>query len=1118
MLLSNTIALIILGTSVAGLIYYTSSVQSAFHTNIKSVEYKPLLKQEIINNLKSLLIEKNVTETGSSDENEYVHGICSLVVPPKGDKVVEQINLNLSLLENQQNKSFSPKRWSQFFPLSEWEFVSNRECRKHFKNFKGNSNSRRCLKHKGSDRDIVYAIARIILRSFPTVSDINIQNPDKKYLMDSKKVMFYLRADLKNPVPDTTAGLGHAEHISSQADIVWANDVGECHVTANNGKFVVVKFAGTGPGSTVMSDVINSPWTHKQTISDGGPNCSKDLEIGSLYSSTVQVGSLEGMALSTLSGLNAKISCNRNQWTCPKKIKQGAVLDGYDDLYFSFNVKSGDRISMREGGAFTFKKSNGKEWDGTEDGELDEAKTEFYLPNPDGAGGLSPLQSMPDGENSIHAFIRNVSSSKKGVSSACKKICQEYEPGNLATYFYPAIQIKGEGGKCVFQKDFSDEDEGESNRVRCTVCYTKACHRYGLGTFGPFRQEVFISTQEDHTTQPSFLNGLLNEALDSQLPECAVRENSLETHVYDPPTPSSDCHALTIDISKTKNLTDFTDPKIYNREQCDQQLPVLCFAGGQYRPATKAITKTDGTYGIEIVQASYKQAQKLCFDMGREKSTAYEWEEGHADGLAILLLKMWGSDNIKVQNTINTFLRETGSDRSIDLTMNLNQNVPYNFINNATRGMFLAPPTPSEPDSNSQKPTALPVTNKIKKHVFAVKAKSNKMWVAMEVDKGGFVMATPPYAGLAKEHPYALYFGKERNNPITLLKDESSLSGTGPYLALAHSIRWKGLYQEDKDTRLSFLCKHKTRGTFFVTQKKGHFMSSESGTSSEQQAHKTCKDEGGMFLPPLHGNEWAYAMLELKPNDPKLPFPDPLRARSGDPLISPDTTRMLESSSLIYTKEVPSPKAWVALKLKKDFSGDVLNQDGSIKAKLKDLRLMGDFSTDSIFNEEKDIPRDKKNMGIITAQGELKKFTEQELVNMDINTRFKKFCLNNKQSLSIKNFNEACLTGDRVVTEIDLKNYRHSIRFQTVWQEKISPTNYDFIINESILQEAIIQAKNKTCKNNALNRFQCSPACLTSYNTCKSTCNGNKACEDGCLNQACDEEHDMSQHTVKWFS
>ncbi len=1051
LLLGNTIALIILGTSVAGLIYYTSSVQNAFHTNVKSVEYKPLLKQEIINNLKSLLIEKSVTEAG-----EHEDGICSLVVSPAEEHGVTQVNLDLSLMEN--DKSWSRERWEQFFPSSEWTFIDNdMECQKHFKKFKGNNNLHRCLKYTGSDDDTVYAIAQIIPKSLPTLSEINISDPTGSVL-DSKKVVFYLRAELTNPRSETDTS--RAGVTSTRADMIWANDVGECYVKAQNGKYTLVRFAGTGLGSSEDKVVVNSPYGHRPTSSDGGPNCprTKKLKIGELDLSTIQVGSLDNdnRRLRGLSPLNVRVSCTTHTFKCKKQLETGSSYNGYDEFTFNFQADnpSSDGIHI-DSADFTFKKSNGKEWDGTEDGNLDQAKAYLYLSDPE--KGLLHLQdqNMPEQDIVLYANIKDTSPGK-GVSRACHAICQGYEPGKPETYFYPALQIKAEEGKCLFQKDFGDNP---LNRVHCTVCYTKACHRYGLGTFGPFRREKFNIQkleQKDHESfEESLLDSLLNEALDSQLPECAVQDKSLlKTSVKQVDGSSGNC--LTMDIGKTDNLTEFNSSGLYSKENCDTELPVLCFAGGQYRPAKKITIKTDGTVGVEVVIATYQEAQKRCFEMGRERGKAYELNDGKADGLAVLMLNMWGREpagnNLKVANTINQFLTETTDNTgSIDLTTGENQDVWYDFINNTIRGMFLAPP------SDLKVPYA---TNRIRQHVKDTEKQSKRMWVAMEVDEGGFVVATPPYAGVAKKpaDSFALYFGKETGNPITLLKDTSpSYSWTGDYLTLAHNIRWKGLMRENnKTTQHPFLCQ-KSDGSFFITQAK----------DSLDKGVKKCEVEGGRFLPPLHSGEWAQAMLQLNQNDSMLPFPDPLD--------SSDTT---EGDKFLYEKEVDNPKAWVALKLKSGFPSDKIPL-------ARDMRLAGHFAGDSFFFQGSE-PAGYN--GVIDHKGK----KAESASNM------KKVCSpepgEDNSKLRVIGVDESCDSKEQLVTAETLKKQYKSLWFMSQWVSDV-PSNQAIVIDAELLKRA--------CKEN----------CETQHGSCREKCPADNPQTPTNENQACLDECDDRKQT-----
>ena len=1176
MLVGNMIALVILGVSASGLMYYTSTVQRVTKSNIESVEYKPVLKQAMLNNLKSLLIEKNIGPNGELS-NENIYGICSLIEEPEVEQGVSDVHLNLSKI-NSSNNSWGDSRWKHFFPQTEYEFISDTaQCQQKFgDNFNDSNEKTKCLKYTGSDRGEVFALVSWTPKTFPKLEDIDTSNEEQSAL-DPKEVMFYLKVQLTGAGLDVAVtgsqpeegeeeaeGEGeeeqaeqtiHTQAVSSQVDMIWANAVGECHV--NN---TLVKFAGTGLGSTLNDVVINSPYN--VVVPDeavkGGETCETQLKIGDPNPDIVQAGDLGDLTLNSLPNLNVRVSCTRNTFKCKNKLLENANdendnLSGYDDLQFNFNLTgylTPSEIPVKST-YFTLKKPRGQqyvEWDGVEDGQLKDANYDFKHRTPSSA--LKNFDKILNSEMTIQANIRG-----DGAKKACHSICQNYEPKQKDTYIYPAITITAgeEDSTCSWTKNWIDEDH--HNRVRCTVCYTKACHRYGLGTFGPFKEEPPPDEEMPGIDTDNVLRKLPSEALDSQLPECAVEEsidnntnntNNDKIQSLSPqnqPTDTDKCVAL--DITKTNNLKKFNNSQAYSFMNCDEELPVLCFVGGQYRPATEVIKQTDGEIAIELKKAKFNKAQKVCMEMGQEIGKAYD--------LAILFINMWkgyvdieqtGQDlQIMTVETIKAlpklgggqlFNRTVTTPGSVtqgrNFQINLNdineaeqENQKYDFINNATRGMFLAPP---------KNPDIAYVTQKMKDDIKAVKDKhGEKMWVAMEADDGGFAMASPPYADVAKDHPFALYFGKVfgksntappgdpilRGTPITLVKDNTNCpnkANTPPtgtcdnnskYLALTYNFRWKGLYKEKKDTELPFLCK-KSNGQFFVTPRnetehknnpnwnniiykpdttKPNQITLNSGGTPTFPGINACDHYGGKFLPPVHSNEWAGAMLALNPNDESLPFPNPVK----QPRLN--AQGFLNENSFLYKEEIETKSAWVALKLKDDNSGGGGGGGGSDSPSLVDsdgnailvnkLKLIGDFPADSIFKETDDdntsippfIDGEGKNASINLTLDDL----------LDPNKRneelrgYKKLCLNKETViLTPKNLTENCPEEEIEIKDSNLNKYKKSIRFMRAWEDKGFSANNKFILKD--LKEICKEKVKENCRN----------SCNSTYTTCQAQC------------------------------
>ena len=138
-----------------------------------------------------------------------------------------------------------------------------------------------------------------------------------------------------------------------------------------------------------------------------------------------------------------------------------------------------------------------------------------------------------------------------------------------------------------------------------------------------------------------------------------------------------------------------------------------------------------------------------------------------------------GDDNISVGDL-------NQSKQKIQRSQNLgssSSSKKFDFINNATRGMFLAP---------VDREYKLIPNGQIRRVI--TKVLSKKMWVAIELDNGGSPVASLPWAGVAADHPWAVFFNKDRStgSRLVLFEDESQLQDSSKHFALHYNVRWKG--------------------------------------------------------------------------------------------------------------------------------------------------------------------------------------------------------------------------------------------------------------------------------------------------------------------------------------
>ena len=1040
-ILGTMLAFTFLGISGAGLLHFTSNVQKTSQSTAQKVELKPLLKQQIINNLKSLLIEKSINEHGKAG-TANIYGVCSLVQPPSVSSGVAQLKLDLRNIHTKDNSTFSTKRWKFFFPKTQWEFVEQSPCKRIDSAFKEDKLNH-CLRYKGEGtlQNTIYAIARITPRALPGMNVIS--TTENNAVIDPKKVVFHLETQLMSA--DSLEEESSIAYISSLSGIVWANETGECHATAPDGQRTIVKFSGTGTGTTFSRSVFNNPLYSP-------PPCS-GLKIGSLSPDIAQVGNIDNLRLLTLTGLNAKISCTRNTFKCKQKIQSATTLSGYDNLQFTFHTtKILNKIPVKAIN-FTLQKADGKEWDGDDNGVLDGATVAL---SPDSTTLISGNKPIKLEDITAGNFSAVVSGSK--VASACHSICKNYKPKDQSTYIYPAISIHEDKTKgCVFQSTYS-ADTG--SHVRCTVCHTKACHRFGLGTFGPFKTEQRDITTVNQPASQQTIYGLGEEPLDGQLPECTVKHSY--SAMRKPPTlPDSGnanvsgntCKGITMNITDENSFKNFNS-NTYKARNCNKKLPVLCFVNGHYMPAVK-LNPNNLNAPVQVVQTSFHNTQTACFEMGREIGKLYD--------LGILLYSTYSEDKgNRIQKAISavTALPPLNGNAG-GFNLESPSDTKFNFINNAGRGMFLAPPA-------GYKVEFLP--EKIKTIISAVLSLGKtEIWTAYEWDGGGAPMASPPWALVAKDHPFSLYYSKEdvSPRPVILLRNiNTPFNLNKKPLALTHSVRYKGLVPRAHTENLRFVCKNHNTGKFFIS----------SGKGAQNNGQTVCKNEKGAFLPPESGLDYAKLMMDLNPNDDEYPFPDPKVLRSQIVSSTPPSTLTASPTlpTFLHSKSIPNPSAWVALQL----TTPVDKKNSSPPRKLKDMRLGGYFNQSSPFlTLDKDtIVKNFLYNHYINVQGIGTKLKDPGCKSSKKSiSDFKKICIDNKHlPKSLVGLNDSCPDG---TTALNLQKGRHKktfapagIKYMSKWVSAVYGDNivlHSFSAIPNKVNEWNIEVdrkKNSECK------------------------------------------------------
>ena len=1113
-LISILTAVTLLGVSGVGLFQYMSNFQQTASGTIEKVAEDQILKNLVIAQMRSLLIEKNIDAQNRVSQNN-VYGVCSFVKQPSQSHGIQKLKVSFPNLSS--NSSFSLARWQVFFPKTEWKHAQASHCQKIDPSFSDGPFSR-CFEYigtAGSESGVnrkTYIIAKIVLRQFPDLSPITNLSDS----FDPKEVVFNLQTVVATygtddvicvddpDTPDNECDDPNREervtYMSYQSDVVWTNDVGECHVQASDGKWTVVRMSATSIGSSLDTMVYNSLFYSSDTAT-----CEQRVGMSNINNDVVQAGQNSNLRLSSIIALNARLSCTKNKFSCKQRITtESLVADTYDEMVFSFNVFNKDISDIKiEEFNITLKNHDGTELDATDNKKLDSVDVSYTSEKGNTISGNEPITyQMSMGSHLMNTTISN-SSGTTQLSSYCHNICQNYNPTDSDSYVYPVVTIEEKkvtiGGVqtgCSFTKDYSDN---VNSRVHCTVCHTKACHRYGLGTFGPLHTETRTISSPGLPDEQRNIYGLSDEPLDGQIPEC-VAENSYTSSRKLPgnvqgsgsnAVSSSDCKAMAMGISDESSFKQLKN-NTYTVENCNTQLPVLCFINGQYLPAMK-INTSNLNAPNEVVTAGFEDAEKVCFETGKEIAKYYD--------LGILLLQSYITTHADLVNRVTNALKVLPKLDGTTLTsfnLNTESDTRYNFINNAVRGIFLAP----SHYNVSQ------LSEKSKNIISTVVSSYDKVWTAMEWDAEGLVVASPPWALVAKNDPYAIFYDKSEstNHRPVVLQDTKTYSASSKYFVLTHNIHWKGLVPENENNSHKFVCKKTGSGEFFVTN----------ASSSLSNGPVQCKAEGGIFVPPETGLDWAKAMLALNPNDPEYPFPDPNISDSNIP-----------SNNLVHRKNVDSgnSKAWVALE---KTSSQAVQVQGP---RAKDLRLYkGNFPSGSLFSSySPDSSKSDRAKAVeaiqtffnnndsddiigITGSGKLEVFVQDlnDITSLGLSgvsssmrasANYRKVCLksdgNEYKPSRLVNVGGNCPSGETVL-EINSASESNNLLFK--------PTSYKYLsywlkhigANEKVvLNNSNAASMINTYNNQIDNILQCGQDCSDDYNSCESSCS-DQPCRDAC--------------------
>lgn len=400
------------------------------------------------------------------------------------------------------------------------------------------------------------------------------------------------------------------------------------------------------------------------------------------------------------------------------------------------------------------------------------------------------------------------------TGNLCNRVCDGAQSGTnryFAQILYQLLDARGPGNH--YSSTYKSQ-----NPVGCTVCYMKSCQGRGLETWGPV--ERFLAAQPEIGPQPS-------EPLDGVVPECVLDDTaSVRNTAPFPDRSGEDGQCLAARISGN-GLT-------YVARPCSSRLPVMCYNFGKHFLAS------DQASGIS--QVTHDQAQRRCFETGRERFNVTEFAARFAEhGLVF----------------------PTGVP---------NASGAADLFNVAKAGSLLAP------QSADQIRDAITwVTSK------QSAALSQEFWLGLRVDANGNVFADPPISQVRRQaqDEWSIYYdsaGLPHMDRLTFAQDNlvSTATSNGGLL-VAHHVKFRGGIWAAKNQSRSFrfICQGKDNN-------RGFFISA-AVSSNFADGGAICRNSSpeGFFLPPTTPLQWAQVYQLISPNDRFFAFPSPIVTREA---------------------------------------------------------------------------------------------------------------------------------------------------------------------------------------------------------------------------------------------
>ena len=877
-LLGSLLGFSLLGLSTVGLATYMGNFEQ---TQVQYSEQSDVLfkHKTLLETMKAMLVGVQVKVNQSNKgliTSFKTQGICQLVTNAEDfnygnikDKFSCPIRIKKSNIKNGNLLGLTDSRWTYF--LNEignrkWVIASGNECSGGNNGFFGDftvSNKgdefTKCLKFSKDNKSNMYARVKITPQTILNVDDSDPVDIDLlEYQLESV-------ISLQNIKTENTE---QTYAISKSEKLVLSSEVLECHICEDNSCSSLSKYVRARLSTSSLDSAIDEKFCYHSDINE--PNICKALSIDYVSKNVLQAGQIasntgiQEVILESDTAQNVASSCSSHVFRCkndPSQFEEDEIFDPSIrityGLYLDTFLKSSniDSIDFKVGNWTLSALHDAGDGNSRVGRDSQNGKKTFK-----GKGNFWPLKS---GGMEVTSYA----SVKNGDINICKNICEFHK--NKKKIPNPKIHIfwnDAIGTACDKEFDL------EHDKVQCTVCHTKNCHRYGVGTFGP-------------------VNELNNEPLDGSIPECIMHEKYTDNEYKH--TDNENKHTI--------GGADIEENRCVKAKRPGFEA-VSCGSGVGYRD-NNAYTYNTGSSG-----------KTLCFVNGESKILT----GGSTDGLQALLNCQAPLKEVqKLGAPSNEGLWTSGLLPSLALAYNL---PPFSSGTGTTIKSIL--------DA-----AELPITQDAGKDVITIENNANMAtyfgdslksdiedgtWVNIQRDKAGVFHEGWP--SMIKGGDWAFFYRepldgvryiddvsaaiKSHSRPARPIfiktnntfhadygyPDESNIEEEVGALLLTHHLKYRGLRGVKSVTTRTFpyLCRDISATADTLIQ--DIFKLSTTKGRNLSEGYQACRALGPnwYFIPPDSRKLWAAALQTVAPNAPRYSFPNPFNFVDGVPFYNSD--------------------------------------------------------------------------------------------------------------------------------------------------------------------------------------------------------------------------------------